>query len=353
MFKNQTLEDFYLGSLIKDLEEEHKISESPEILSFEQLNQHFIEENTEKNLNKSCKDKLNESLKLISREEIFSLISKQKTGILLQKSIKEMNKEEISYIINELKGFFSKIMKDRNGNYFLKDLFKKCSSQQRIIVLNEISFEFFSLSIHQYSTHPIQCLIELAKEDKEFKIINSLFFNVENFLNMCLNSNGSFVIQKIISTIPENKREIINKLFFKFFKILVCDMYGVCILKKFVMHSINIYHNIIFSLFQEFEKICENQYGNYFAQFILELCWNKKEILWIKNSIIKNFLKFSKNQYASHVCETFINLITPQERKMILKFLIENKSYYLLINDKYGIFVINKLNTYKKIPSLS
>ena len=54
MFKNQTLEDFYLGSLIKDLEEEHKISESPEILSFEQLNQHFIEENTEKNLNKSC-----------------------------------------------------------------------------------------------------------------------------------------------------------------------------------------------------------------------------------------------------------------------------------------------------------
>ena len=63
MFKNQTLEDFYLGSLIKDLEEEHKISESPEILSFEQLNQHFIEENTEKNINKSRKDNLNDSLK--------------------------------------------------------------------------------------------------------------------------------------------------------------------------------------------------------------------------------------------------------------------------------------------------
>ena len=317
------------------------------------MNQHFIEDNVDINSNQNINNTLNLSLQLISREEIFLLISKQKTGLLLQKYLKEMNKEEISYIMNELKGFFSKIMKDRNGNYFLKDLFKKCSSQQRIDVLNEISYEFFSLSIHQYSTHPIQCLIELSKENEESKIINSLFFNIENFLNICLNSNGSFVIQKIISTIPENKREIINKLFIKFFKVLVCDMYGVCILKKFVKHSINFYHKIIFALFQEFEKICENQYGNYFAQFILEIWWNKKEIFWIKNSIIKNFLKFSKNQYASHVCETFINLITPQERKMILKFLIENKSYYLLINDKYGIFVINKLNTYKKIPSLS
>ena len=353
MFKKQTLEDFYLGSLIKDLEEQQKKTESPEIFSFEELNQHFIEDNVDINSNQNINNTLNLSLQLISREEIFLLISKQKTGLLLQKYLKEMNKEEISYIMNELKGFFSKIMKDRNGNYFLKDLFKKCSSQQRIDVLNEISYEFFSLSIHQYSTHPIQCLIELSKENEEFKIINSLFFNIENFLNICLNSNGSFVIQKIISTIPENKREIINKLFIKFFKVLVCDMYGVCILKKFVKHSINFYHKIIFALFQEFEKICENQYGNYFAQFILEIWWNKKEILWIKNSIIKNFLKLSKNQYASHVCETFINLISPQERKTILKYLIDNKIYYLLVNDKYGIFVISKLNSYKKNPSLS
>ena len=198
MFKKQTLEDFYLGSLIKDLEEQQKKTESPEIFSFEKLNQHFIEDNVDINSNQNINNTLNLSLQLISREEIFLLISKQKTGLLLQKYLKEMNKEEISYIMNELKGFFSKIMKDRNGNYFLKDLFKKCSSQQRIDVLNEISYEFFSLSIHQYSTHPIQCLIELSKENEEFKIINSLFFNIENFLNICLNSNGSFVIQKII-----------------------------------------------------------------------------------------------------------------------------------------------------------
>ena len=91
MFKKQTLEDFYLGSLIKDLEEQQKKTESPEIFSFEKLNQHFIEDNIDLSLNKSINDTLNVSLKLISREEIFSLISKQKTGLLLQKSIKEMN----------------------------------------------------------------------------------------------------------------------------------------------------------------------------------------------------------------------------------------------------------------------
>ena len=352
MFQNnQSLEKFFLGSLIKEINEESKNSEETRItISNVNFNKN-LEKNSGNNLNKSSNDI--SSLNYITKEEIFNYLSKQKTGILLQNKIKEVNNEEIAFILNELKGFFSKIMKDKNGNYFTKDLFKLCNFQQRLIILKEISKDFISLSIHHFSTHPIQTLIELCKNDEEYKIINSVFFDNNNFLLLCLNSNGSFVIQKIISIIPKNKREIINDLLIKNFKILVCDMYGVCILKKFIIFSKNIFQKVIFCFFQDFEKICEDKYGNYFIQFILELYWDKKEIIWIKNSIIRNFLNFAINQYASHVCEAYINLCTLQEKKLLLKYLVENGIYYILLNNVYGLFVIGKLNCCKNNQNLS
>ena len=344
--KISSWENFFLGSLIEDIEEENtQIKESKEI------KENIFENNFMEKIKEE--ENLKISLNYIKKEEIFIYLSNQKTGIQLQNLIKEMNEEEISFIIKELKGFFSKIMKDKNGNYFLKDLFKLCNKEQRLIIFKEILPHFFSFSIHQYATHPIQKLIELINSDEEYNLISSIL-NLENFINLSINSNGTFVIQKIISIFPEKKREIINNLFIKVFKILVFDMYGVCLLKQFISLTKNekIHRKIIFSFLQDFEKICENQFGNYFAQFMLELWWDKKEMLIVKNNILLKFPQFSKNKYASHVCEIFLKLSTLQEKQLIFDFLIQNGLYYTLLNDKYGIFVLGKFNCLKHYSNL-
>ena len=60
-------------------------------------------------------------------------------------------------------------MKDKNGNYFCKDLFKECTQEQRIKILNEFFQTLSEDCINNYSCHPIQVLIE--KASLEYKLI--------------------------------------------------------------------------------------------------------------------------------------------------------------------------------------
>ena len=86
--KISSWENFFLGSLIEDIEEENtKIKESKE-----------IKEKICKNFKQKIKEEenLKISLNYIKKEEIFIYLSNQKTGIQLQNLIKEMNEEEIS-----------------------------------------------------------------------------------------------------------------------------------------------------------------------------------------------------------------------------------------------------------------
>ena len=342
----QSLENFFLGDLIKDIDSKNKATDLlNENSSFKQFKENFDKANSESSNENLNDTSYTSSQNIISKEEIFSAISKQRTGILLQNSIKDMNSLEISNIIKELKGNFTKLMKDKNGNYFCSDLLKLCTSKQRLIILKEIIPEFISLSINQYSNHPIQILIELIELDEEIEYINYIFNSLEQFLNVCLNSNGSYVIQRIISNIPENKRNCINKLFLNCIHILSCDMYGVVALKKFVYYSNNefIYKCIISNLIHHFIKISENTYGNYFVQYILEIWWNNKEMKNIKNLILFNFFRLSKNKFGSHICEMYIKLINLNEKQILLCNLMKNGIYFLLLKDIYGVFVMNKL----------
>ena len=342
----QSLENFFLGDLIKDIDSKNKSTDLlNENFSFKQFKENFDKANSQSSNENLNDTSYTSSQNIISKEEIFSAISKQKTAILLQNSIKDFNSLEISNLIKVLKGNFTKLMKDKNGNYFCSDLLKLCSSQQRLIILKEIIPEFISLSINQFSNHPIQILIELIELDEEIEYINYVFNSLEQFLNVCLNSNGSYVMQKIISNIPENKRIYINKLFLNSIHILSCDMYGVVTLKKFVYYSNNefIYKSIISNLMQNFIKISENPYGNYFVQFILEMWWENKEMKNIKNLILSNFFRLSKNKFASHICEMYIKLINLNEKQILLCYLMKNGIYFLLLKDIYGVFVMNKL----------
>ena len=49
----------------------------------------------------------------------------------------------------------------------VKDLIKKCTKKQKIIILNEIFYNIVNLSLNEYSNHCIQTLIEKASSKEE------------------------------------------------------------------------------------------------------------------------------------------------------------------------------------------
>ena len=282
---------------------------------------------------------------IFNKSTILSAFNNQRNTIILQKSLMEASKETIDNIIKEMTGIYSKIIKNKNGNYFCSDLFKVCDKNQRIIILKEICNSISDDCVDEYGTHPIQTLVELSECEEEYKLILSSFNENNKILDASLNPNGSFVIQKIIVHIPERYRMEFNLKFIKYLCILSMDMYGVCTVKKFIGYTKNelLIKQILNIILNNFVNISENQYGNYLIQFILEDWWNKSEGIFLKKLCISKFHILASNHFSSYICDLFIKLSNYEEKKILMSSLIKDKTLTLLINNNSGNIIINKL----------
>ena len=269
----------------------------------------------------------------------------------MQKSLIGASKEVLNNIIKGMNGYYSTIIKNKNGNYFCKDLFKLCNKEQRIEILKEICNTISEDCIDEYGTHPIQTLIELATCQEEYKLLLSSFNDYNKIIKAALNENGTYVIQKLIVHIPEKYRMEFNLIFVKFICILSMDMYGVCTVIKFINYSKNeIIEKILLNLIlSNFVNISENQYGNYLIQNIMEKWWNANLGLYLKNICIDKFHILAVNHYSSYVCDMFLKVSSIEDKQLLMSILINRKNINLLYTNNSGKIIMNKLmNALKK-----
>ena len=289
---------------------------------------------------------------------MFNIESFNKNSIYYQKIFSQipLSIPFLDLIIQKLQGNFSNLMQGNNSNYFISDLIKKCTKKQKIIILNEIFYNIDNLSLNEYSNHCIQTLIEKASSKEEIiLIINSLSHNKEKVLEICKNEYGSFVIQKILTYFNENYRYKINEIILNNLYELCIDMYGVCVVKKFINNTNNqIYSNILIkNIFINFYKIAKNNYGNYAIQNLIDKFYKNENFMnYLLNLIfynnINNFLDISINRFGSHIVEYIISKLGKSKKKKIFLDIYNNISNGNLIIktiyfNKYGKYVINKL----------
>ena len=138
-------------------------------------------------------EKLDQKI-LFSKNFIFYSFNNQNMTKSLQKCLINASKEIITFIIDELKGNYREVIKNKNGNYFCTNLIKICDQINRIKILKELSNTLSEDSIDEFGTYPIQNLIEYASTEYEFKLILCSFNEYEKILMPSLNSHGTFVI---------------------------------------------------------------------------------------------------------------------------------------------------------------
>ena len=294
---------------------------------------------------RNIKQKKDNNSPVFNINTILSAFGSQKTTIILQKSLPDMSKEDLDGIIKEMKGYYSAIIKNKNGNYFVSDLLKVCSKEQRIEILKELGKNINDDCIDEYGTHPIQTLIELAKSEEEYKLLLYYFNDFNKILKATLNQNGTYVIQKLIVHIPEKNRMDFNLIFVKFICILAMDMYGVCTAIKFINYTRHeliekILLNIILT---NFVSIAENQYGNYLIQNIMEKWWNTNKGIFLKKICMEKFHKLARNHYSSYVCDIFLKLSNLQDKKLLMTMLINGKTIGSFDNNNCGKIIMHKL----------
>ena len=298
---------------------------------------------------------------LVTKKSILNAFNNQHDTILLQKMLMEASRDTLDLIIKEMSGTFSLIIKNKNGNYFCSDLFKSCDVKQRIIVLKEISLTLSEDCLDDYGTHSIQTLIENSNCPEEFKMILSSFNDCNKISKAAKNSNGFFVIQKIINHIPETDRMEFNYLFLKLFYELSLDIYGISTVKAFMIYTKNeeIMNEIWNITYANFLVIAKNQFGNYLIQSMLEHWGNSNEGIKLKKMCITHFGTLMENHYSKYICDLFINRSNIDEKKYVLAVLLKNKQNINIFNtkkkshDKINKFDMKKNNNNEEIFTVS
>ena len=325
-----------LGGLIKDIDEEITPDDFYS-LSKDTISKTSAEQKISLDSQYSFKSTSTSSSSLncqINKSIILSAFNNQHDTIYLQKMIMEASKETLDLIIKQISGTFSTIIKNKNGNYFCSDLFKACDENQRIIILKEISLTLFDDCLDEFGTHSIQTLIEISCCEEEYKLILSSFDDCSKIYKVAVNSNGFYVIQKIINHIPEIYRMEFNYLFLKLFHDLSLDIYGISTVKAFIFYTKDeeILNQIGIITYNNFLEIAKNKYGNYLIQCMLEHWGNSKPGIKLKKMCIAYFSELMENHYSKYICDLFIDRANIEEKKIVLAILLKNKHNFNIFN---------------------
>ncbi len=329
-----------LGNLLKDLNEE--VSPDDFYSISKGLPSKNISEQSEQKLSldtfysfKSGSTLTSSGSNFINKKSILIAFNNQHDTIILQKMLMEASEENLDLIIKEMAGTFSLIIKNKNGNYFCSDLFKSCNEKQRIKILQEISVTLSEDCLDEYGTHSIQTLIENSSCEEEYKLIIASFNDCAKISKASKNSNGFFVIQKIINYIPEINRMEFNCLFLKLFYELSLDIYGISTVKAFTFKTKDeqILDDIWTITYNNFLSISKNQYGNYLIQSMIDHWGNSKLGTKLKKLIINNFNVLMENHFSKYICDLFINRSNIEEKKIILAILLKNKHNLNIFNN--------------------
>ena len=341
---NQNEDEYYSSLLLKSTIDDLNDEFLNKSISFGSIHSSSQNQSIQNNDNKTTKNNYNSQKNSYIRLNNIPFLSKMDIKYLSPSYQFTLN--EIDSILQKLKGHFFQLMTGKNSNYFISNIIINATKKQKLIILSEIYPQIDTLSISEYGSHPLQNLIEKASSKDEIIMIINAITAKNKFIEIAKDVNGTYVIQKIISYFNENFRTKVNQIILNNIVELCNDMFGVCVIKKFINNCQNqecIYFLLV-TFINNFVNISENQFGNYAIQiFIDKIALNEKMLSVLEQQIFLNFLRLSVHRFGSRVIENYIEKLRKKKKRKILSILWDKGYIFQLIINKYGKYVISKL----------
>ena len=278
---------------------------------------------------------------------LVNFLCTPKGTLEIQKRIGKSNECKI-FLINLLnKEGLSTIMKDTYGNYFFQQLIKGTENIIISLIISYISDNFVEISKDSNGTFSVQALLsEISSIRDEQEILNC----IKGFeMLMAYDKNAIYVLQKIVLLFPDIHRIYLNEIILNNFIDLCLDSNGICLIKNFIKTNTlqNNKQRIIEEIVQNFNVLAESPFGNYGIQYLMEN-WNKNDLNDIKNKIMENIYKLSMQQYSSNVVEKAIEIFEEDVKERMIKKICFESNFVVILKNKFGRFVIHKAIEYMR-----
>ena len=268
----------------------------------------------------------------------------------IQKKIGKIEECKILLIKILNKEGLSTIMKNTYGNYFFQHIIKGTEDIIISLIISFISDNFVEISKDSNGTFSVQALLsEISSITEEQQILNSI---KDYEMLMAYDKNATYVLQKIILLLPDSHRIDLNEKILNNFKELCLDSNGICLIKNFIKTNTlqSNKQRIIKEIVNNFIILAENPYGNYGIQYLMEN-WNINDLNDIKNKIMENIYKLSIQQFSSNVVEKAFEVFDEHIKERMIKKIIFESNFIVILKNKFGRFVLNKAINYMKDDS--
>jgi hypothetical protein len=318
----------------------NNINNQIKLINFAKLDNN-INENVNVNKMKSLNNNKKNSLTavLCSKKginDIRNLILKNPNDINLIR--------KIILILNEENGLHT-VFKNIYGNYFIQELFQKMNKDLIQLTIDLINSEFVNIAKTPSGTHSLQSLLNyIDNSEMEISIIKAIKYKEKE---MAFNEYATYVLQKIISIIPDNKRVRLNNIIIENAKELSLNANSVFVLKKFIMTN-TIEENkrrLMNSIKKHFLIISQNPFGNYVIQYLLEV-WTIKDCELIVNEIFNKVIELSSERFSANIIIYALKCFNNNYKKKLITILCFSVNIINLLKNKYSFYVINKTVNY-------
>ena len=272
--------------------------------------------------------------------KFLAIIKNHKGSKIFQKYIKPNNTSDeiIHLLFLELSKNLEDFMTNPYSNYFFKKFFICLNSDDRIYLLKKIEKSIVKLSIDEIGTYPIQTIIEfLNNKIEKMIVINAIKDHIQELI---FNQYGSYVVEKLISSLDENDIPFLYSFIAMNFIQLSFNNNAICVIKKLLSQKLSNYmHNLIKNyVINNYKEFILHPCGNFVVQGIVEYWDDYLDIVVLYKN---NFFNLSLEKYASNVIERFIE----RDEKVLENYIeeiIESKKIYEIMRSKFGNYVIQK-----------
>ena len=279
-------------------------------------------------------------------------IMRQQTSRLLQYYLQYTSANVIHNLFMEIINYLEMLFKDTYSNYFCLKLFSYLNTNDRITYINILSHNFKELATNKTSTYPIQCIIEeLTTVSEQHALLSAVIpqhnnNNNELILALALNVYGTHVLGKMLTHFPIHLMNSIITHLINNFVLLATNANGLCTVKKLVAMITNPndikFHLIKQTIINNAIVLCEDPYGNYVLQSVLNI-WDNESVQDLMKQFALCFMRLSLQKYSSNVIEKCI-LEHSNFFVFAVNSLLSNVSMMnIMIHNVFGTFVLESI----------
>ena len=276
----------------------------------------------------------------IIKGKIVSIIKNHKGSKIFQKYLKSTHSDEILHLIFvELYSNLEELIIDPYANYFCKKFFTYLNQKDRIDFLKSIEKSLIELSSDSIGTYPIQSIIEHLNTKNEKNIIISGI--KEGFTKLIYDTFGCHVLEKLLTCFEDEYVNFIYTYIFENFLNLTNNSNGIYIIKKILTFTQknNFHEKLKLIVKKNALFLIKQSYGNFVIQVIIESWEDYKEITDLFKG---HFFDLSLEKYASNVIERCIE----KDKEILENYIneiIESKLISDVMKSNYGNYVVQKV----------